>query len=180
MTIAVVSALVLLAVLFGPWSYRGPEVVSQTNGSARGAVSAPGENQYYFFASGQVCLDGEGSAKIISVEPVGSHGGLQVTDFAVLPHPSTERMGADPGRLRDDEAYSGPKTIAEVCKSGTSTSELYLELLKPRKEDAWAREFDLKYEIDDHQGSTRIQLGLGICEKKLDDCDTENGWSDES
>lgn len=136
-------------------------------------MDAPGAQQYSYFTAGQVCIDGKGSAKILSIKPVASHGGMTVTDFAVMPQ-DTNRMGADRGRLRSGDPHEGTSTVSDSCIDNVSARDLYIEVLKPRAEDIWADGFEIKYVLGKHTGITQVRLAFGICEKDLDDCDTDS------
>jgi hypothetical protein len=176
---AVLGALVfaaLTAVGVRHVSEDGPHLVSQTDGSAAGAVSAPGPGRYYTVTVGQVCMSKAGTARIRSIEPVDPHGGVKVTDFSVVAA-GADAMGAFDGRLRDDPAYRGSKTVSDICTRGKAASDLYIEVLKPRAEDAWAHEYRITYETDGDTDSERIRFSFGVCEADLDSCDHDETWS---
>jgi hypothetical protein len=139
-------------------------------------VDAPGANRYYTVLVGQVCVIEPGSAKILTVEPVDPHGGIEVTDFSVVPS-DVVAPGANPGRLRDEPTYGGSDTVSDGCTNGEGTSDLALETLKPRAEDAWASEYRINYEIDGETNSERIRFSFGVCEEDLDLCDHSETWS---
>lgn len=135
-------------------------------------MDAPGARQHTYFAAGQVCVDGKGSVEILSVTPVAPGGGMTVTDFAVMP-PDNNRMGADRGRLRDDDPQEGTSTVSDRCIDNVSARDLYIEILKPRAEDVWASGFEIKYVLEEHTGTAQVRMPFGVCEKDLDDCDTD-------
>lgn len=172
--VAVVVAAAAMIGVIRPWTVDGPRLVSRTNGSTLVGGYAPGSRQPYFFAAGQVCLDGTGSAKIRSVKPVDPHGGLTVTDFAVLAQGS-DTWGADRGRL---PANSGTSIVAERCQAEGSAPELFIEIMKPRPQDAWANAFEISYELDGRFRTERVRFAFGVCEKDLDTCDTDAWTSD--
>lgn len=169
----------LLLLAFRPLGGDGPRLVSRTDGSTSGAVSAPGPDRYYTVFVGQVCVSKSGSARIRSVEPVDPHGGITVTDFSVV-SANVDALGANSGRLRDEPAFRGSDTVSDFCADDKATSDLYLEVFKPRSEDAWANEYSINFEIDGDAGSERIRFPFGICEKDLDLCDHSEGWSSSS
>jgi hypothetical protein len=124
-----------------------------------------------------VCVSEGKEAKIRSVEPVDPHGGLEVTDFSVVPV-GAGVPGAQPGRLQVESTYRGSDMVSGRCDQDQSAADLAIEVLKPRAEDAWASEYEIKYEIGRVTGSARIRFGFGVCEKDLDLCDHSETWSD--
>jgi hypothetical protein len=154
----------------------GPRLVSRTNGSAAATVTAPGSDRYYAVAVGQVCVSEESTARIRSVEPVDPQGGIKVTDFVVMAA-DDDILGAFDGRLRDKPGFDGSGDVSDVCIRGKGASDLYLEVLKPRAEDAWADEYRLDYTIAGDTRSARIRFAFGVCEREMDLCDVfEHGW----
>lgn len=166
---AVIVALAVLVVLIVRHQADGMKLISQTDGSASGSVEATGTRQHRSAYFGSVCISERGSVKIRSIEPIKARGGLQVTDFSVVKgHSGT--LGAAPGRLRDEPSYKGSATVTTRC-ANAGYANLFVEVYKPRTENAWAQEFRINYASGGHDRSTRLRFGFGLCEQTQDDCD---------
>lgn len=168
-----VAAVVLFLVLPRIWG-DDTRLVSRTDGSSSGAGSAPGTRQYYSVYVGQVCVSGVGTARIRSIEPVDPRGGLTVTDFAVVAA-GEDTLGGIVGRLRDEPAYQGSKSVSDLC-DGAAAPDLIIEVFKPRAEDAWAHEYRIDYDLKDNSHSEAVRFGFGVCEEDLDHCNASENW----
>ena len=135
-------------------------------------MSAAGPGRYYTVYVGQVCLSDAGDARIHSIEPIEPHGGISVSNYSVVAA-GGDALGNFDGRLQDEATFRGSKEVTDVCTPGQAASDLYIETLKPRAEDAWASEFQINYEINGHNASERIRYSFGVCEADLDHCNHE-------
>ena len=146
----------------------GPSLVVDADGSTSGTLGSVGAKEYRsaYFAS--ICVSAPGEITIRSIEPVEPVGGLRVTDFSVVSTKSRAAiLGAASGRLRDEPSYLGTETVTASC-SGQNYADLFVELYKPRPEDASAGEFTIKYDSDGDHREAPLLYDLSLCEG--DDC----------
>lgn len=152
---------------------RGPELVFGADGSASGTlgfIKAKDHESAYF---GSACLNEPGRVTIRSIEPVAPRGGLRVTDFSVVPLVDTGEgtLGASSRRLRDEPSYRGGATLRAQC-ADDDFANVYVEVYKPRSEDAVAREFTITYDSEGRRKTAPLLYGFGLCEK--DGCDASS------
>jgi len=166
---ALVLVVALAAVAVGHHRAAGGiRLVSESDGSAAVTGEAPGVRKYYAAYFGNVCVSARGSATIRSIVPVHPHGGLRVTDFSVVKDDG-QSLGNSPGRLRNERSYRGSSRVTLVCDR-TDQANLFVEVYKPRAENAWAREYRINYESDGHFRTARLRFGFGVCEQSQDSC----------
>ena len=130
-------------------------------------------NKYRSAYFANVCVRGGAEVTIRSIEPVGPRGGLEVTDFSVVPETDDSRsiLGGSRKRLRDEPSYSGGRTVVTSCTS-EHRANLFVEVYKPGREDAEAREFTIEYAHGDRHRSAKLLFGFGLCEEaSCDDVD---------
>jgi hypothetical protein len=128
-------------------------------------------SKYRSVCFSDVCVSSPGEITIRSIKPVKPLGGLAVTDFSVvaMKDDSTAILGASRRRLRDEPSYRGVETVSAPC-AGQRHADLFVEMYKPRAEDAGADEFVIDYTSDGEHRSTELRFGFRLCEKV--DCDT--------
>jgi hypothetical protein len=148
----------------------GPTLVVGADGSASGAMTSVHANKYRTAYFSDVCVSGPGKITIRFIKPVKPRGGLAVTDFSVVPtkDDNTAILGGSNKRLREEPSYRGLKTVAASCAS-QHHADLFVEIYKPRTDDAGADEFAIDYVSDGDHRSTKVRFGFQLCEKV--DCD---------
>lgn len=173
-TILAVS-IVVLAVLVAPVvavirhdATGGIRLEGGGDGSVFMSSQAPGVRQYHTAYFGPFCVSEPGSVVIRSIDPVRPHGGIKITDFSVLKS-NREILSGEPGRLRDKRSYIGSARVTTECLKDEH-GDLFVEVYKPRAENAWAREYRVNYDSDGRERSVRLRFGFGLCEQSQDDC----------
>jgi hypothetical protein len=171
--VALVGLGLAVVVLVGVMAQRnlqsGSDLVIEADGSATATLGLVGTREYRSVYVGSLCVSEPGQVTVTSIEPADPRGGLDVTDFSVVPRGDDMAiLGAAGGRLRDEPSYHGTKTVTVPCSTSRG-ADLFLELYKPGDRDAETPEFIVHYDSDDDDRTARLRFGFGLC--RQEQCD---------
>lgn len=130
-----------------------------------GGVSMRSDAAYGTFFLGSTCVSSAGEVKILSVEPLQSVGGGEISDVSAFPFSQLGgRAGADLKRLRSLPQFKGSRMVSEVCpKHGAVETQLAVEIHNPSKQDAVVRGLQFRYESGGKVRAVEVPLVVGLC-----------------
>ncbi|MGH1565257.1 hypothetical protein [Mumia sp. DW29H23] len=162
------------------WATAGPRIDPDAGPGAWGSmpVAAPAT---VTSDGGDLCLDGEGTAEILDVVPVGALNGMTVTDFGLVapdPQPDGSVVVLADASAPLHEVVEGRRvvrTISHRCHEREGYLSFMVELRKPRPGEARVRGLDVTYRSAGREHTVRIDADLVYCDPRPGRVSCEEG-----